>query len=166
MTTGVLKKCHETEFEVEVSWEIKKFLSPTSQSPKISPAFTWSSVDWELQMTCYSLKKIRLFLYTSVQRTSILSYLPSSIYEKHIPAIFKFGIRKSDGTTETRCILTKNFSYSENSFGTSEFILGAELEERKHQLLPEGILTLSCSIASLDTLNKPLNETYESKCGS
>lgn len=151
MTIGKITKHLETEYEVEIEWEIEEFLSrQKSNWTSKSPAFTWSDIHWEIDLIYNSGNELQLYLLK-----------PKS--DKRLPIVLKFGIRLLDKTTEMRCYLTKNFGESPHKWGTYELIRESELLKRKQQLLPAGILTLSCSISHLDTLDKPREEKYESK---
>lgn len=145
---GNISNLHETKCEIELDWKINDVLSHLNIN---SPPFTWSAAEWRLSMT------------TGNDAGQIRLSLNKLTSKKKIPVVYKFGIQKRDGTTEVRCMLTKTF-FSPISWGTHEFILLTELVERQHELLPDGILTLSCSVAHMDTLTKP--QKFESKCVS
>lgn len=153
MSFGRMKICHETEYEVEVHWEIENFLSYLSSDLiKTSPSFTWSSISWELRINYDSADNIELFLR-------------KGSCDKKLPVLFKFGIQLIDGTTEFRCNLNRTFDSSVNGFGTHELIKKSEVVERKYELLHAKMLTISCLMTHLATLTKPQNVKYEGKCG-
>lgn len=151
MIFGSIKKHHESEYEVEADWEIKNFLSHLKGTLEIrSPPFTWSSNNWMLEIRYKSDNRVAAYVFRTTEG-------------KQIPVVYKFFIRLMDGTTEMRCSFIKSFGDSSSSSGVSEFILKSDLEERKQELLPAGILTVSCILTHVDTLIKPQNFKYESK---
>lgn len=152
MTIGKIIKTLETEYEVEIEWEIEDFSSrQKSNWIDKSPTFTWSDISWEILLKYYCGNEMQLFLCKSQS-------------EKRLNVAFKFGITLMDKTTEMRCYLRKNFKESQTSWGTYELISESELLKRKQKLLPAGVLKLSCSLSLLDTLDKPTDEKYQSKC--
>lgn len=153
MTIGHIKTCYITENEVVVHWEIENFLSYlNSHWSESSSSFTWSSVTWALEIRYNCGNDIQLFLYTRTRA-------------KRLPVVFKFGIQLTDGSTEFRCMLSRNFDSSVDHLGTLELIQKSELVERKYELLHARMLTISCLITHLDTLTKPQYVKYEGKCG-
>lgn len=149
---GQLKTVSESEFQVDFEWEIEGVLCFLKESKTLqSLSIDFLHCNWLLEMSVRHQERLQL-------------YLQKNKSEIQVAVMFKLGIRLADGTTEMRCCLTKKFESLEASFGTREFILTSELEERKNQLLPADTLTIACTVCCLNAVTLPPMFSCKSKC--